>query len=167
MRPHGKYAQVSTTSPEAFACCDRCGFWYNRSKLVWQNAWAGTHLFRTGSLVCYDRCYDIPNEQLRTIILPPDPPPVINSRVPDFQYEENGPVQTTLVAAVLQGATVLPVSSATGFVVGDGVWIQLNNATYGEETLIGVNTITNVLTIGSPLPFSAPNTGSVTVITPT
>ena len=163
MRPHGKYASVSTTSPEAFAQCDRCGFWYNRSKLVWQNQWAGTHLFNTGSLVCQDRCYDIPQEQLRTIILPPDPPPVINSRVPDFAYEENGPVQSTLVADVLQGSTTLPVSSASGFAIGNTVWVQLNNANYGAMVLNGVNTGTNVLSITKPLPYSAPNTGSVTV----
>ena len=162
-RPHGKYAAVDAQNPEAFAVCDRCGFWYNRSKLVWQNAWAGTHLFNTGSLVCFDRCYDIPQEQLRTIILPPDPPPVINSRVPNFTYEETGPIQTTLTANVLQGSTVLPVTSASGFVIGNSVWIQLNNATYGEETLTGVNTGTNTLMIANPLPFSAPNTGSVTV----
>ena len=162
-RPHGKYAAVDASNPEAFAECDRCGFWYNRSKLVWQNAWAGTHLYSLGLLVCQDRCYDIPQEQLRTIILPPDPPPVINARPPNFEYEENGPVQTTLTADVLQGATTLPVSSATGFVVGNSVWIQLNNATFAQETLTGVNPGLSTLTLASPLPFSAPNTGSVTV----
>jgi len=166
LRPHGRYAAVDVQNPEAFAQCDRCGFWYNRSKLVWQNEWAGTHLYNLGVLVCFERCYDIPNEQLRTIILPPDPPPVINSRVPDFAYEENGPVQTTLVANVLQGSSVLPVSSAAGFVIGNNVWVQLNNATYGGMTLTGVNTGANTLTLSAPLPFSAPNTGSVTVANP-
>lgn len=87
-RPHGKYARVSTNNPEAFAICDRCGFVRNMSDLIWQDAWAGTHLYRIQTLVCSDRCYDVPQEQLRTIILPPDPPPVLNARVPNYAYEE-------------------------------------------------------------------------------
>lgn len=163
MRPHGKYARVDAANPEAFAQCDRCGFWRNRGDLVWQIQWGGVNLYNQQLLVCKDRCYDTPNEQLRTIILPPDPPPIINARPPNFTYEENGPVQTTLTATVAQGVTVLPVNSATGFVVGNNVWIQLDNATYGRETLAGVDTVGNTLTLSAPLPFSAPITGSVTV----
>jgi hypothetical protein len=90
MRPHGRYARVDPQNPEAFAQCDRCGFWYNLRDLVWQDQWAGTKLYRTGALVCRtgNRCYDKPQEQLRTIILPPDPRPVLNARVPNFLYEE-------------------------------------------------------------------------------
>ena len=90
-RPHGKYARVNQTSPEAFAICDRCGFLRNHNDLVWQVGWAGTHLYNFQILVCRDRCFDQPNEQLRTIILPPDPPPILNARVPDFEYEEQTP----------------------------------------------------------------------------
>lgn len=104
MRPHGKYAEVNQGSPEAFAVCDRCGFWRNRSDLVWQLQWGGTQLFSQQILVCADRCYDTPNEQLRTIILPPDPPPVENARVPDFAYEE----QTVMIAQFGAGALPLP-----------------------------------------------------------
>lgn len=88
MRTPAKYARVSTTNPEAFAVCDRCGFWRNRTDLVWQLQWAGMQIYNQQVLVCEDRCYDTPQEQLRTIILPPDPPPVINARVPNFAYEE-------------------------------------------------------------------------------
>ena len=93
MRPHGKYTRVNPQNPEAFAQCDRCGFWRQSSDLIWQTAWAGTHIYNVQELVCKDRCFDTPNEQLRTIILPPDPPPVLNARVPDFEYEE----QTVMV----------------------------------------------------------------------
>lgn len=88
MRPHGKYAKVNPDNPENFAQCDRCGFWRNGSDLVWQVEWAGTHIYNKRILVCRERCFDTPQEQLRTIILPPDPPPVLNARVPDFLYEE-------------------------------------------------------------------------------
>lgn len=86
--PLPKYAAVDTTNPEAFSQCDRCSFWRNRSDLVWQYEWGGMQLYSKGILVCFDRCYDIPQEQLRTIILPPDPPPIVNARVPNFDYEE-------------------------------------------------------------------------------
>lgn len=86
--PLPKYACVDPESPESFQQCDRCGFWRNRSDLTWQSEWGGMNLFSTGSLVCYERCFDTPNQQLRTIILPPDPPPIINSRVPNYDYEE-------------------------------------------------------------------------------
>jgi len=87
-RPHGKYANVNPQDPTAFSQCDRCGFWRNRTDLVWQVQWSGQHLYNIQILVCKERCYDTPQEQLRTIILPPDPPPVLNARVPNFAYEE-------------------------------------------------------------------------------
>lgn len=90
--PLPKYARVNADDPEGWAQCDRCGFWRNRSDLVWQFEWAGMQLYSNQTLVCFDRCYDIPQEQLRTIILPPDPPPIVNARVPDFDYEEQTPM---------------------------------------------------------------------------
>ena len=88
--PRPKYAKVNELNPEAWAQCDRCGGWFNRSDLVYQYQWGGMQLYSTGALVCTvgPRCYDTPNEQLRTIIIPPDPPPIVNARVPNFDYEE-------------------------------------------------------------------------------
>lgn len=37
---------------------------------------------------------DVPNEQLRSLVLEPDPVPVLNARVPNFAYEE----QTVMIA---------------------------------------------------------------------
>lgn len=93
--PLPKYARVDTLNPEAFAQCDRCGFWFNRSDLVFQIEWAGNSLYSTGVLVCTTgpHCFDKPQEQFRTIILPPDPPPIVNARVPDFDYEEQTTIQ--------------------------------------------------------------------------
>lgn len=162
MRRQANNVVVNPTNPEAAAQCDRCGKWYNRSELVWQTQWAGNQLFNTGALVCFDDCFDTPNEQLRTIILPPDPPPIINARVPNLVYEENGPVQTTLTVAVEQGEVLLPVVSAAGFAVGGLVWVQLDNATFGQFELASINTDTNTLTLTAPLSYSAPYTGSVT-----
>ncbi len=72
-------AKVDPNNPQAFAVCDRCGFWYNHKDLKWQFQWMGPQLQNTRLLVC-DTCLDVPQEQLRTIILPPDPMPVLNAR---------------------------------------------------------------------------------------
>ena len=83
MRPHGR-AKVSARNPEAFAICDNCGFLYNHSELRWQLQWAGNKLVNLKQLVCR-RCNDIPQTQLRAIVLPADPMPVLNPRVQNYQ----------------------------------------------------------------------------------
>lgn len=82
MRPHGR-ARVSTRSPQSFAICDNCGRLYNHVDLSWQMEWAGTQLINVKQLVCRE-CNDVPNQQLRAIILPADPMPVMNPRVQDY-----------------------------------------------------------------------------------
>lgn len=86
MRPHGR-AKVSTRNPEAFAICDNCGFLYNHSELRWQFQWAGNKLVNMRQLVCR-RCNDIPQTQLRAIVLPADPMPVMNPRPQNYQLAE-------------------------------------------------------------------------------
>lgn len=68
---------------------------YTLSDLKWQYQWAGVKLQNIRLLVC-DHCADRPQEQLRTIILPPDPIPVYNPRperystiVPSFVATES------------------------------------------------------------------------------
>jgi len=88
-RPQSRYTRVNPTNPEGAGQCDRCGRWFNLRSLQWQYEWSGTHLYNKRILVCTEGgCLDVPQEQLRTIILPPDPPPLVNARVPDFYYEE-------------------------------------------------------------------------------
>ena len=78
---------VDSGNPEAAGQCDRCGIWYQLRQLDWQWDWSGTQLFNKRILVC-STCNDRPQEQLRTIILPPDPPPILNARPPNFAVEE-------------------------------------------------------------------------------
>lgn len=77
------HASVSRTRPRAFAVCDRCGFVYNHDELQWQFQWTGPKLQNLRFLVC-KTCLDKPQEQLRTIILPPDPVPISNARPGEF-----------------------------------------------------------------------------------
>lgn len=83
--PSGR-ARVSARRPEALAVCDRCGLTYNLVDLKWQFQWQGIELQNLRILVC-DDCLDRPQIQLRTIILPPDPIPVLNPRPEPYQSE--------------------------------------------------------------------------------
>jgi hypothetical protein len=97
MRPHGR-ARVNPTNPEGFGECDRCGLIYNLVDFEWQFEYAGMKLQNTHILVC-DTCLDVPQPQLRTIILPPDPPPLLNARPPNYAYEEQTPLVTQFSGA--------------------------------------------------------------------
>lgn len=75
------HASVNSQSPEAFATCDRCGFVRNHRDLAWQYDWRGPRLQNLRILVCQDKCYDAPQQNgQRTIVLPPDPIPIMNPR---------------------------------------------------------------------------------------
>ena len=80
-------ARTSASNPQAHAICDRCGFRYNLVNLKWQFDWRGASLMNIRLLVCND-CYDTPQEQLRAIIVPADPVPVMNPRIQDFVTAE-------------------------------------------------------------------------------
>lgn len=80
-------ATTSPTNPRAFAVCDRCAIWYNHDQLRWQYDWAGASLINKRLLVC-ERCYDTPQEQLRAIIIPADPVPIVNPRVEPYAWDE-------------------------------------------------------------------------------
>jgi hypothetical protein len=92
MRPHPRLAETDPTSPRAWATCERCGFLANLYKLQWQYEWRGIQLQNTRHLVC-EYCVDDPQRQLGTIVIPPDPPPIINARVEQYSVDEN-PVST-------------------------------------------------------------------------
>lgn len=76
-------ARISSKSPQAAAVCDRCGGVYNHVDLQWQFDWAGAGMINKRILVCW-HCNDTAQQQLRSIVLPPDPVPVMNPRPQDF-----------------------------------------------------------------------------------
>jgi|GEM_PF-925790 len=80
-------ARTSAKNPQAFAICDRCAIWYNHVNLRWQYDWAGASLINKRILVC-NTCYDTPQSQLRAIIIPADPVPIVNPRVEPYAWDE-------------------------------------------------------------------------------
>lgn len=74
-RPKGKHVFVDQDSPQALGICDKTGFVFKRIDLIRQMEWYGNQLKWTGFMV--GKPYlDVPNEQLRPPILPPDPVPI-------------------------------------------------------------------------------------------
>ena len=80
-------ARVSPSSPQAAGQCDRCGFLYTHSTLNWQYDWRGSTMQNLRLLVCRN-CLDEPQAQLRAIVVPADPMPIQNPRVPDYVTAE-------------------------------------------------------------------------------
>lgn len=80
-------ARTSSRNPQAHAICDRCGGRYNHIDLQWQYDWSGASLINKRILVCQS-CNDRPQVQLKSIILPPDPLPILNPRPELFTQAE-------------------------------------------------------------------------------
>lgn len=85
-RPHG-HAAVDVTSPRAWATCDRCGGNYNLEDLRFQYDFRGQTLQNTHQMVC-ETCEDLPQPQLKPLVLPPDPVPVVNARPESYTMNE-------------------------------------------------------------------------------
>lgn len=88
MRPHGN-AQISARAPRALGVCQRCGFLFNLDELQWQFDWQqGPRLKNLRIKVCRT-CLDVPQENGRTIVLPPDPVPVAYPLPEDYVGADN------------------------------------------------------------------------------
>lgn len=83
--PHGKHVTIDVDNPESVGICDYTGFVFLRKDLVRQMEWRGEDLVWTGFYV--GRPYaDVPNEQNRVPILPPDPIAIVDPRPPFMSY---------------------------------------------------------------------------------
>lgn len=135
MSTHGR-AEVSATHPQAHAICDRCGFRYLRRQLRWTMQWVGPQIRSTGFLVC-ESCWDRPQEQLRTIIIPPDPIPVSDPR-PENYVADNNPN-----ASIGQNAQAnLPGTNIGSLVSGAGTYAAFDgsiNKPFRQCSQIGIS----------------------------
>ena len=156
MRPHGR-AKVSTRNPEAFGICDNCGFLYNFNELRWQMQWAGNKLVNLRQLVCR-RCNDIPQTQLRAIIIPADPMPVMNPRPQNYQAA-NTDNRTTSGQDTVDPRTGIPIPGNTMRITEDDEYRvtqqtgapngSLNELPGTDPNAVTYRTISNAINNGS------------------
>lgn len=92
MRRHPRRASVNPTAPRAWRTSDRNGMVGTHAKMVWQYDWAGLELINKRILIHPDEL-DKPQRQLGTLILPPDPVPIMNARPEQYAIDEQ-PVST-------------------------------------------------------------------------
>jgi hypothetical protein len=111
-------ASTSSRNPQAFAVCDRCGIWYNHVALQWQYDWAGASLINKRLLVCRP-CLDVPQQQLRAIVIPADPVPINQPRLQDFVNAETN-YRTTSGQNTINAATGIPVPGDVQRITQDG-----------------------------------------------
>ena len=111
-------ARTNASSPSAHAICDRCGFRWNFSDLKFQYDWRGAALQNLRILVC-PTCYDTPQEQLRAIVVPADPTPIINARPEQYVSDETN-YRTTSAPTVYDQNTGIPIPGSDVRVTQDG-----------------------------------------------
>ena len=164
MRATGR-ASVSSRNPRAFAICDRCGFLYNHDRLQWQFDYAGAGLINKRILVC-SPCLDTPQNQLRSIILPADPVPIMNPRVQDYAAAETDNIATS-APTVTDFWTGIPIPSTTDIVTQDGQ--NLTTQVIGAPVDLDANAVmplNNNVQYGVVLPvlsIFSNNTSTITV----
>jgi hypothetical protein len=95
-------AYADMDKPLAWGTCDRCGFRYLRNSLVRQFDWRGNQIANLRILVCTATCLDIPQPQLRPIIVGPDPIPILDPR-PGFQASQQGITPVFSVLELIDG----------------------------------------------------------------
>ena len=127
-------ARTDVNNPRAFACCDRCGFWYNHCDLQWQFDIRGRGLVNIRILVC-ETCNDEPSYQLKPRIIPPDPLPILNARVEPFCYDEEDDRFTTNPALPNVDLGTTANITLSGYQFVDGVQV-----TGGELVLVKAQT---------------------------
>ena len=88
-RPHPKGTTVDPENPRCWGTDDRTGFVTNLGDLSWQMEWGGNTLYNKKLLV-RSRSLDTPSPFLRSILLPPDPPPIMNARPEPYAIDEAG-----------------------------------------------------------------------------
>jgi hypothetical protein len=92
VRRNPKRAEVDPTYPRGWGTSDRNGHIGNLSDMQWQWDYGGNKLINKRILVHKDEL-DEPQRQLGTLVLPADPPPLLNARPEQYSIDEQ-PVST-------------------------------------------------------------------------
>lgn len=162
MRRNPRRAEVDPFSPRGWATSDRNGHVGNLERMQFQFEWRGSTVQNTRVLVHEDEL-DIPQRQLGTLFIPPDPPPLFGARPENYDIDEQ-PVSTrytmdgririipspmpyisnrivttpgnlpTFAVPIQSGVVAVPVLNLTGLSIA---------STAATGTLIGTFSVTN------------------------
>jgi hypothetical protein len=134
--------------------------------LQWQYEWRGAALQNTRILVC-NRCLDTPQQQLRSIIIPRDPEPIVNARVEPFSADETDNI-SLLFGATTDPTTGLPVPGTTDLATlgGQNVTRQPVGRPQGLE-INAIMPLVDAIKWGVPVPFLSVFSVGTTIITVT
>ena len=135
-------ARVSSKNPLAFGVCDRCGFLYNHQDLAWQFDWGGASLINKRILVCRP-CNDVPQNQLRAIVLPADPVPIMNPRTEGYAEAETDNI-TINAPIVTDFWTGIPIPPTTTISTQDGQ--SVTKQVTGKPTDLNQNAVMPLVT---------------------
>lgn len=141
---------VDRTAPEAKGVCDRCGFIYRHRDLQWQYQWDGPKLQNLRLLVC-DSCYDTPQENIRTIILPADPVPIMNPRSENYVQDDNpvSPLGTSIgtmtnfagLDAAFNMGTNKPYTNSAGRLISNSSYANTVGRNWGPNVTQTLSTV--------------------------
>lgn len=81
--PENDGVSLNPNAPRGLGICDDCGRTYHLTDLRYQFQWGGDRLINLNLRVCQS-CQDVPQMQLRSIILPGDPKPLRDPRPPSY-----------------------------------------------------------------------------------
>jgi hypothetical protein len=155
-------ARTNPSAPQAHAICDRCGCRYNFVDLQWQMEWRGATLQNIRILVCRT-CLDRPQENIRSIVVPADPMPIINARVQDFAAAETD-YRTAAAIPVNDPVTGIPVPPSVQIVTPAGQ--SITTSPTGSPPGIaaaGVMPLQQGVHYGVSLPLTSVTTDGATV----
>lgn len=130
-------ARTNSRKPQAHAICDRCGFRYNFVDLSWQYGWRGAAVQNLRILVCRP-CRDNLQEQLRAIVLPADPTPIVNARTQDFSLAETD-LRVISEPVRVDPVTGIPIPGRTYRVTQDGG--NRTTTPYGQPIGLQLNAV--------------------------
>lgn len=105
--PHNIRCPIDSRHPQPVGFCDRCNNECYLADLQYQFDYRGNSLQNLHLRVCY-RCLDVPQDQLRPIIIGPDPVPLNDPRPGFWDQEQNAgsvpPVPSSQLLGWGQGA---------------------------------------------------------------
>jgi hypothetical protein len=155
-------ARISARNPRAAGVCDRCGGVFNHVDLRFQFDWRGTALMNTRLLVC-QRCEDMPQNQLRAVVIPADPMPIMNPRTQDYVTAETNTRATSGQNTVDPETNIPVIGGDTRITENDDIRVTQQTGEPPNGLNIMPGSLLNEVDYGDPnLPYNTtaiPKTG--------